>query len=50
MANTVEFCSVMHIICTPELYQAFNDLVSLSFSHLLSDEASSEKTADSIAT
>ena len=56
MANTVEFCSVVHIVCmwgqfcTPELYQTSNDQIGLLISRLLSREASSEKIAHSIAT
>ena len=57
MANAVEFYSVVVCIvclrgqfCAPELYQASNDLVGLSFSCLLSCEVSSEKITDSIAT
>ena len=49
MSNTVEFCSVVCIIClwgqlsTSKLYQASNDQVGLSFSHLLSCEKNFEK-------
>ena len=56
MANSVEFCSVVYIeylwaqFCAPELQKTSNDQGCLSFSRVLSCEASSEKITGSSAT